>query len=68
MPDPALCHPVEEAARFFAYGTYLRSHPGEETSAAAFAERNWRQFVDTALDFLALQAALTEAEAAAPNN
>lgn len=66
--DEAFRRAVEEAARGFAVEAYLREHPGDRAGAREFAGRCWRQFVETALDFLALTVGMDEAEAAAPWN
>ena len=56
---------VMMAAAMFAYETFLRDHPvATEEAAVAHAELHWREHVEMALDFLALQAGLEEKEAA----
>lgn len=60
---------VRVHAMMFAYLRYLRANPDhEEERADTFAERNWHQFRDMALDYLALSFALAERDAAAPWN
>jgi hypothetical protein len=52
-------------ARGFCAERYRLEHPGcSEEEAWRHAERHWRDFVDMAIDFMALDHALTEQEAA----
>jgi len=52
-------------AKVFAAEQYRRDHPDDGgDAAAAFAERAWTGFVEMALDFLAVRAAIAEQEAA----
>ena len=63
MPDTIFRDLVQTTARTFARETRLRSSPDDQAGADHFAARSWQQFIDAALDFLAIRAALAEQEA-----
>ena len=52
-------------AKAFAAEQYRRDHPGAgDDAAATFVERAWAGFVEMAIDFLAVRAALAEQDIA----
>lgn len=69
MTDAQLREHFRAACLLLASEHYKHHTPGAtDETAARYAERNWRQFKERALDFLALAEADRQARAAAPNN
>jgi len=63
MTPDQLRREVTGAAAYFALLWYRRECPGAtEEQSERWACRHWRKFVDRALDFLALRAAVEEKE------
>lgn len=58
---------VETVAKYLAYGSHLRKHPCDHKGADKHARERWGDYIDGALDFLAIKEVCARQDAA-PNN
>lgn len=67
MPDLAFRAQVEQYARLLCASRRVLADGDTADQARRYADRHWRQFVDMALDLMALEQAAAEADAAPRN-
>jgi hypothetical protein len=69
MTNEEFVQHVRLSAKMFAVRSFERANPGcTEDESWQYAERNWKQFKETALDWIAVCEADREAREAAPWN